>query len=235
MERPDLDILGRTELFRGATIEALADIHAGSYIARFAAGERVLAQGEDAANVYVVVVGRLRASQTTADGRQVILRYLGPGDIVGYTALTSGDHHPGDVVAVTDSRLIGWRRPAMREIMTRHPAIAINAIAVLGARYHDMQVRLRELSTEKVEQRIAHAILRLARAAGRRPPGRIEIAFPLSRQDLAEITGTTLHTVSRTLSGWEDQGFVDSGRRRVIVRDVAALTSIAEATGRDSA
>jgi CRP-like cAMP-binding protein len=91
-----------------------------------------------------------------------------------------------------------------------------------------MQVRMRELSTERVERRIAHTILRLAQQAGRRTARGIEIAFPLSRQDLAEMAGTTLHTVSRTLSGWEEQGVVDSGRRRVIVRDLKALSMIAE-------
>jgi CRP-like cAMP-binding protein len=90
-----------------------------------------------------------------------------------------------------------------------------------------MQVRLREVATEKVEQRIAHTIMRLADQAGRRTARGVEIAFPISRQDLAEMAGTTLHTVSRTLSGWEDQGIVTSGRRRVVVSDPRALSRIA--------
>ncbi|MGK3946862.1 helix-turn-helix domain-containing protein, partial [Streptomyces caeruleatus] len=73
----------------------------------------------------------------------------------------------------------------------------MNALAVLSARYHEIQLRLLELSTEKVERRIGHTVLRLANQAGRRTARGIEIAFPLSRQDLAEMAGTTLHTVSR--------------------------------------
>ena len=113
-------------------------------------------------------------------------------------------------------------------IMTRHSSIAMNAVRLLGARYLDMQVRLRELSTEKVERRLAHTILRLAQQAGRRTARGIEIAFPLSRQDLAEMSGTTLHTVSRTLSAWEERGIVDCGRRRIIVARSQLLESIAE-------
>jgi CRP-like cAMP-binding protein len=112
--------------------------------------------------------------------------------------------------------------------MTGHSTVAMNAAALLGARYHEMQVRLRELSTEKVEQRIAHTLLRLAAQAGRRTARGLEIAFPLSRQDLAEMSGTTLHTVSRTLSGWEEQGIVDCGRRRVIVAKPDVLESISK-------
>jgi CRP-like cAMP-binding protein len=104
----------------------------------------------------------------------------------------------------------------------------MNAVTVLGARYREMQVRLRELSTEKVERRVAHTLLRLAERAGRRSALGVEIAFPLTRQDLAEMSGTTLHTVSRTLSAWEEQGIVDSGRRRVILRNPRALMAIAD-------
>src|SRR5690606_2862708 len=136
---------------------------------------------------------------------------------------------PGTVTAVDDSHLFGWNDVTIREILSAHPSVAMNAIALLGARYHDLQVRLRELSTERVEQRIAHTILRLAAQAGRRTARGVEIAFPLSRQDLAEMSGTTLHTVSRTLSGWEEQGVVDCGRRRVIVVKPDALDAIAEA------
>jgi CRP-like cAMP-binding protein len=113
-------------------------------------------------------------------------------------------------------------------MMSRHSRIAMNAVTLMGERYQDLQVRLRELATEKVERRIAHTLLRLSQQAGRRTARGIEIAFPLSRQDLAEMTGTTLHTVSRTLSGWEARGLVDSGRRRVIVVKPEALAEVGE-------
>jgi CRP-like cAMP-binding protein len=84
------------------------------------------------------------------------------------------------------------------------------------------------VATERVERRIAHALLRLVRQAGRRVEAGVEIDFPLSRQDVAEMTGTTLHTVSRTLSAWESQGIVESGRQQVVIRKPHALVAIAE-------
>jgi CRP-like cAMP-binding protein len=227
---PDLDILGRTELFRGASVAALRDAQAGSFRKRVAADEIVLRQGDAATALYVVIVGRLRAVQTTTDGQQVIVRYLGPGEVAGYATLSERDRHPGTVVAVDDTHLLGWTGSAIKELMRKHSSIAMNAVALLGQRYHEMQVRLRELSTEKVEQRIAHTIVRLSQQAGRRTARGIEIAIPLSRQDLAEMSGTTLHTVSRTLSAWEEQGIVSCGRRRVVVSDPRKLALVTEET-----
>lgn len=225
---PDLDIFSRTELFQGIPADALREIQAAAVRKHIAAGDMLFQQGDGATSLFLVVAGRLRATQTTLDGQQVIIRYIGPGEIAGYTTLAAGDVHPGTVAAVDDCHLIGWTGTAIKQIMERYSVVAMNAIALLGRRYHEMQVRLRELSTERVERRIGHTLLRLAHQAGRRTAHGIEIAFPLSRQDLAEMSGTTLHTVSRTLSGWEERGIVDCGRRRVIVCKPHALVAIAD-------
>jgi CRP-like cAMP-binding protein len=84
------------------------------------------------------------------------------------------------------------------------------------------------MSTEQVERRIAHTLLRLVKQAGRKTAQGIEIDFPISRQDIAEMTGTTLHTVSRTLSAWETQGLVEGGRQRIVVCDPHRLFMLAE-------
>ena len=227
-ESPDIDILARSELFRGVPVEVLRELHAASFRRKFPAGETVFQQEDAVTTFYIVVVGRLRVTQTTLDGQQIIIRYLGPGDVVGYAALTGAPAHPGAVTAVDDCHLIGMPAPMLRDIMSRNSRIAMNAVALMGERYQDLQLRLRELATEKVERRIAHTLLRLSQQAGRRTARGVEIAFPLSRQDLAEMTGTTLHTVSRTLSGWEARGLVDSGRRRVIIAKPEALAEVAE-------
>lgn len=225
----DLNILMRTEIFRTLPEDVLDDVIIDSFRKRLSKDEILFHRGDPVSTVYVVVVGRLRATQKTPHGAQVIIRFLGPGDLAGYMALLGAPEYPGTVTAIDDVHLIGWSKSAIQQLMERHPRIAMNAVALLGARYHEMQVRLRELSTENVERRIAHTILRLVSQAGRRSAQGVEIAFPLSRQDLAEMTGTTLHTVSRTLSAWEEQGIVYSGRRRVVLCKLHELTAIAEA------
>jgi CRP-like cAMP-binding protein len=101
-------------------------------------------------------------------------------------------------------------------------------MATIGGRLQDSHTRVLEMSTQQVERRIAQAVLRLANQAGRKTEHGILIDFPISRQDIAEMTGTTLHTVSRTLSGWEDQGLIEGGRQRIVVRDPHRLVMLAE-------
>jgi CRP-like cAMP-binding protein len=112
--------------------------------------------------------------------------------------------------------------------MERHPRLAMNTLGTVGGRLQESQARVRELSTERVERRIAHALLRLAGQAGKPVGSGIRIDFPISRQDVAEMTGTTLHTVSRTFSAWEEQGIVESGRQKITIRKPDALLAIAE-------
>lgn len=226
--RTDLNILGNTEIFRSLPSEALDDVRGSVSRKRLAKREVLYHQGDAALYFYVVVVGRLRATQTTADGNQIALRYLGPGEMAGYAALAGIPSYPGTVVAVEDTHLFAWPASAMQQQMGKHPQIAINAVSVLGSRYQEAQIRLREISSETVERRIAHTLRRLAHQAGRRTGQGTEISFPLSRQDIAELAGTTLHTVSRILSGWEKEGIVLSVHRHIIVCMPEALAAISE-------
>ena len=99
----------------------------------------------------------------------------------------------------------------------------------VGSRLQETHTRVVEMSTQQVERRVAHALLRLAKQAGRKVEHGVEIDFPISRQDIAEMTGTTLHTVSRTLSAWEQPGLIESGRQRIVLRDPHRLFALAEA------
>jgi CRP-like cAMP-binding protein len=101
-------------------------------------------------------------------------------------------------------------------------------LQTVGSRLQETHARVIEMSTQQVERRVAHALLRLARQAGRKVEQGVEIDFPISRQDIAEMTGTTLHTVSRTLSAWEQQGLVEGGRQRIVLRDPHRLFELAE-------
>jgi CRP-like cAMP-binding protein len=116
----------------------------------------------------------------------------------------------------------------MRHLLETEPRVAVNALRFIAARYHDLQRRYRQLMTERVERRLARALLRLVHDAGRRVDAGIEITFPVSRQDIAEMTGTTLYTVSRLLSAWEAQGIVQSGRQHIVLTKPHALVAIAE-------
>ncbi|MBP2229480.1 CRP-like cAMP-binding protein [Azospirillum agricola] len=215
-------------LFAGLDEPALADVAAGAQSRRVARGSRVFAQGDPADACHALIDGRIKIVQTGPDGQQIVVRFIGPGEMFGTVPMFTGGGYPGDAVAMADCVALLWPAPAMTALMLRHPRIGLNALGIVGGRLQEIQNRLREVSTERVERRIAHALLRLVRQAGRRIEGGVEIAFPLSRQDVAEMTGTTLHTVSRILSGWEGQGIIESGRLQVTIRKPSALLAIAE-------
>ena len=108
-------------------------------------------------------------------------------------------------------------RRLWREFTAKYDGFATEAYRTLGARLGEVQTRVTELATQAVERRVASALLRMANQSGRKTERGIEIAFPVTRADIAEMTGTTLHTVSRLLSAWEREGIVQSSRRHVTV------------------
>jgi CRP-like cAMP-binding protein len=188
-------------------------------------------QGTPATSLHLLLQGRLKVAQAAEDGQQTVLRFVGPNQLAGVFALLGpGQLYPATVTAVVDCSVLTWEGPALQALITQHPQIVVNAMRTLGARSQEAHARLHEVAAERVERRLAHALLRLVRQAGvREPDGSVRIDFPVSRQDLAEMTGTTLPTASRIMSAWEGAGILATGgRMRVTVKDPHALMRIAE-------
>src|SRR6185436_8350712 len=185
-------------------------------------------QGEDVHSFFVLLHGHVRASKTTPAGQQIVVRYVAPGETFGVATAIGLAQYPATATAVDDSVVLAWPSAAWPRLAARHPSLAANALQTVGSRLQETHARVIEMSTQQVERRVAHALLRLARQAGRKVEQGVEIDFPISRQDIAEMTGTTLHTVSRTLSAWESQGLIESGRQRVVLRDPHRLFTLAE-------
>jgi CRP/FNR family transcriptional regulator, nitrogen oxide reductase regulator len=132
-------------------------------------------------------------------------------------------------VALDDSRALVWDAALFRRTITAHPDIAVSAIEYLARlrvnEWHDLRI----LATERVEQRLARILWRLAETAGRRTPRGAVIDVTLSGQDLAEMAATTPYTVSRILATWRRRHVVDARRDRIRIVDAERLTSIARA------
>jgi CRP-like cAMP-binding protein len=191
-------------------------------------GEFFFYEGEPAEAFYVIVKGRVRLSQLTPEGHQVIIHFMGPGDGMGIIVALSNTNYPLSAEVVTDCEALRWDYDSTIRLMERHSRLGLNGLRLVAGRFHELQERYRELATERVERRIARALLRLARQTGRRTESGVLLDLPLSRRDLAEMTGTTLYTVSRSMSGWEQQGLIEAGRERVVIRDPHGLVVIAE-------
>src|SRR6185369_7835508 len=136
--------------------------------------------------------------------------------------------YPATATAVDDSVVLAWPSATWPRLVEKFPALATNTLQTVGARLQETHTRVVEMSTEQVEKRIAHALLRLVKQSGRKVDRGVEIDFPISRQDIAQMTGTTLHTVSRILSGWEQAGLIESGRQRIVLREPEKIHALAE-------
>jgi CRP-like cAMP-binding protein len=227
----DRSLVAELTLFAGLGPAELDAVLAEARSQRYPKNSTVFAEGEDVHSFFVLLHGHVRASKTTPAGQQVVVRYVGPGEVFGIAKAIGLTKYPATATAVDESVALVWPSSAWPRLVAQHPPLASNALQTVGSRLQGTHMRVVEMSTQQVERRVAHALLRLARQAGRKVEQGIEIDFPISRQDIAEMTGTTLHTVSRTLSAWESQGLVESGRQRVVLRDPHRLFALAEEDG----
>src|SRR2546425_7450117 len=215
-------------LFKNLAPEILGPIIALGRLTPMSSGTFFFNEGDDAERFFVLTRGRVKLTQLTPEGHQVVLGHIGPGDAFGGVGAFGDPSYPVSAETVVPSVALAWTSGTMQHVLETHPIVAINAIRFVADRLHDLQRRYRQLMTERVERRVARALLRLVRDAGRRVDTGVEIDFPVSRQDIAEMTGTTLYTVSRLLSAWEQRDIVRSGRQRIVLTKPHALVAIAE-------
>jgi CRP-like cAMP-binding protein len=223
----DRSLVKTLSFFAELDYGALDDVLQEARVLRHPKNTHVFEQGAEAQWFFVLVQGHVRAEKTTPQGDQIVVRYVSAGEVFGVAPALGLKHYPATAVAVVDSIALAWPTAAWSGLAGKYPQLAMNTLQTVGNRLQDAHAVVMELSTQPVSRRVAHALLRLANQAGRKIDGGVEIDFPVSRQDVAEMTGTTLHTVSRILSEWEARGLVGSGRQRIVLRDLDKLTAIA--------
>jgi CRP/FNR family transcriptional regulator, nitrogen oxide reductase regulator len=228
MTKVDNSLVANLPLFEGFSAADLDTILGEARSLRFAKNSAVFQQGEEAHSFFVLLHGHVRASKTTPTGEQIVVRYIAAGETFGVARAIGLQHYPATATAVDDSVVLAWPSGTWPRLVEKFPALANNTLQAVGARLQETHTRVVEMSTQQVEQRIAHALLRLVKQSGRKVEHGLEIDFPISRQDIAQMTGTTLHTVSRTLSAWETKGLVESTRQKIVIREPHKLFMLAE-------
>jgi CRP-like cAMP-binding protein len=230
--RPDsnlLSLLQRTALFQNFTQEELSGIMASGQVRHVEESGFYFQQGDLASRLYVLTLGRVHMNQVTVDGQQIILRVIIPGQMFGAVGLTVPEAvYPVTAQAVEDSQSISWEVDSIRQICEKKPGMSFNLMGLMSIYIQEIQDRYRELATERTEQRVARTVLRLAAQSGRKVEEGVLVDMALTRQALAEMTGTTLYTVSRMLSEWERRGLIRAGRERVVIVKPHDLVRIAE-------
>lgn len=220
--------LGQVPFFQHLGEMEVATLAAAARYREAERGAFFFHEGDPADKLYVLVDGRVRLHQLSAEGQQVLLRFVCAGEPFGWIGCLVGTAYPASAEAADGCAALYWEAQTITAIMERHPRLAMAALRMLAQQVQEMQERYRELATERVERRLARALLRLSSQTGLPVPGGVLLDIRLSRQDLAEMTGTTLYTVSRILSRWEQEGLVKSRRERVLIRRPEGLVSVAD-------
>lgn len=223
-----VDYLTKSDVFKGLAEDQYDRIIDRGMNKHLPPHQFLFCQSDPASQCYMVTKGQLKLTKLNENGKIVTIRYVGSGELTAAVAVIKNGVYPVTAESVQETEVVGWSQPTMMELMRQFPEIAINLLGVILSRIEDIQQRYLEVCTEQVDQRIARSLLRLMRWKGNKNKKGVLIDIPLSRQSLADYSGTTLYTVSRTLSAWEKKGWIETGRERIIVTDPHALVAFAE-------
>lgn len=190
-------------------------------------GATLFRQGQPAENVWAVKDGVVHIVKSGADGREMVLEVIPPGELFGAVAALEGRPYPAMAVAAEDS--VVWCVPAalVRDLCQRYPTVRTAMVSQVTERLRAAHERLRSVALERVEQRLARMLLTLAEKIGHREAGDT-VVLNVSRQELADMIGTTVETTIRITSKWQKAGVIHSSRNEIGLADPSALREIAE-------
>jgi len=223
----DLTALHKSELFHSLDREAVEAATQAAVLKRTRAGSRLLKQGDRPDHLFCVLDGRFKMTTVSKEGAEKTLRFMEAGDMIGCAAVFKDFPYPATATATTNSVVAAWSGKQFKELMRQHPQISANALAMVGARAEEMLERVRAVTTDTAERRVAKALMRLLAKSRGEPAANGEVM--VSGQELAELSDTTLYTVSRAISAWKKAGIIEGGRGRIDVRDLAKLSVISGA------
>src|SRR5665213_1267353 len=193
---------------------------------RFARGEIIHIEGASVRQVVLLMSGSAKMVQTSQNGSAVILRLCGPGEVVGSLGISTQAKYRSTPQALTSSSALVWESSVFETLSSRFPSLRLNVAYILYKQLEDMEDRFREISTERVAPRLARQILRLMKQVGILLNGSVEIN--ITREEIAQLIGTSLLTGSRLLSHWNRKGIVTTRREGFSVDGMQALRELTE-------
>lgn len=221
-------VLAQVGYFRGLDEAELEAVDRRLVSLSWGEGDALYRAGEPAAHLYVLAAGRVKVTHTTPSGSEVITDVLVPGDLLGTLSTLGDPAYPETAVALTTTCALRMDLAAFRAVLEEHPRVALRVLDDVAARLAAVRTGAARAVSGTVEQRVAAALLRLADKLGQdRYAGDTLLQLPLTRADLAAMTGSTPESVSRVMSRLKREGVVDSGRRWTSVVDRDRLAVLA--------
>jgi CRP/FNR family transcriptional regulator, nitrogen oxide reductase regulator len=222
-----LEILSRVPFFAILPPQDLAKINQQFHEKGFSAEEYIYYEGDPAASLFVVADGRIKLIRHTVSGKDVMLDLLTPGEFFGSLSSLEQELNAETAQAQTNACILTIEKREFRKILDSFPGVAMAVLEITSRRLNAAQEMIRQISAYSVEKRLAFTLLRLADKFGKNSDVGLLIEVPLSRDDLAQMTGTTTESASRILSQFHKQGFIESGRQWIAVTDRLALERLA--------
>jgi CRP-like cAMP-binding protein len=219
-------ILASTPVFKRLSAEDRARLVPHAKVRDYAKGERIFAEGTPSDRFYAIASGRVKIFKMTPAGKDVILEIFGTGDPLGAVAVYEGWPFPASAVAIEDTTCLTIDRSAFFTLLEQHPTLVRGLLLGLTHRLIELTNRLAELTGSRVEPRFARVFLKLAGDVGRPDRGGTFIPMALSRQELADLTGTTIETAIRIMSRWGKQHIVLTEKEGFLLVNVAALEDL---------
>jgi len=213
-------------LFQGLDREAIETILKAARVRKLASGEYVCRQGERTTKLYLLKTGLIKANCTTETGKDVLLRWLRPGEVFGLGTLTKSPlQNVWSALAVEPSEVLEWDKMRIEHVSTLYPTLTPNALWIALRWAHELQARVEQMATERIEQRLARIVTDLSKQASTTTQ---KVELQVSGEELAQIIGTTLFTVSKVFSRWKRLGYVRKGRKRLLILNRERLSQIAK-------
>lgn len=227
MPRPTDELLRRIPLFRRVTADDRVRIAEVAHLKRYPKSDLIFAEGDPADVFLTIVEGRVKVFKATPAGKEIILEIFGAGDPLGAVAVYESTRLPASAIALEDTVCLAIARADFFQLLERHPALVRALLSGLTLRLAELTRRLAEMMGGRVEARFARLFLKLAEQIGRQERGGIYVAMPLARQELADLTGTTIETAIRIMSRWQKEDVVRTEKDGFVILDRPALEGVA--------
>lgn len=227
MAAPVEEALRAVAAFRALSAEDRARLAEIGSVRAYDKGDELFSEGDPSDFLYTIVSGRVKVIKSIPSGKEVILEIFGAGDPVGAVVAYEGRPYPASAVAIEKTSCLLLRRAPFFALLERHPTIVRGFVLGLTQRIVELTRRIPEVAGARVETRFAHLFLKLADKMGRPGPDGPLIPMALSRQDLADLTGTTIETCIRLMSRWGKEGLVRTEKDGFVLLDRSALEKLA--------
>ena len=227
MSAPDDDLLRRLPLFRRVSPALRARVAAVARLKSYERGDSIFAEGDPSDAFIIIVSGRVKVFKSTPAGKEIILEIFGAGDPLGAVAVYEGAPFMASALSLEPTQVLSIEQSAFFRLLEAEPAFVRGLLSGLTLRLAELTRRLADLTGARVEARFARLFLKLCDQIGKPDRGGVFIPMPLARQELADLSGTTIETAIRIMSRWQKDDVLLTEKDGFVVLDRNALEEAA--------